>query len=256
MRAGGAALRAGSIRAALRPKSSRPRRRWRARGDRHGLLRRFALSEMSLLHRLIVGSGHAVALAAPDGMILDVLSDQRFESLPHVYTVRPRQHLGRGALRHQWRRDRPGLEEAAHRLRPRALFREVRRSDMHGRADHRAGRHARWRPRRLVRPPRRAAAHPGAHHDGRRADRERADPRAPSRRRDRGTATSRPITSGRGAPACLRSISTDPCSPRMVGRRRSSSGNIRCAGRLWRRSSPRHSTAFSARLANAIMCSS
>ncbi len=57
--------------------------------ERHEPLRRVALAEMAMLHRLIEGSGHAVALAAPDGMILDTMSDPRFEAMPHALALRP-----------------------------------------------------------------------------------------------------------------------------------------------------------------------
>ena len=57
--------------------------------DRHGLLRRLALVEMGLLQRLIVGSAHALALATPDGMILDTLRDPLFDALPNADALRP-----------------------------------------------------------------------------------------------------------------------------------------------------------------------
>jgi len=57
--------------------------------ERHGLVRRVALAEMGLLQRLIFGTGHAIALATPDGMILDTLTDDRFDALPQAATISP-----------------------------------------------------------------------------------------------------------------------------------------------------------------------
>ena len=67
--------------------------------ERRGLLRRVARVEIELLHRAIAGSGTALALAAPDGLILDKTSDARFEALPFARAIEP------GSL---WTEDRCG----------------------------------------------------------------------------------------------------------------------------------------------------
>jgi sigma-54 dependent transcriptional regulator, acetoin dehydrogenase operon transcriptional activator AcoR len=50
--------------------------RLREARDRHGLARRLATAEMNALHHQIAGTNFIIAFAAPDGMILDVISDR------------------------------------------------------------------------------------------------------------------------------------------------------------------------------------
>ncbi|MBE7219660.1 MAG: sigma-54-dependent Fis family transcriptional regulator [Caulobacteraceae bacterium] len=52
-------------------------------------LRRIARVEVDLLHRLIQGSRHTIALSDPDGMILDVLEDGGLDDHPLAALVRP-----------------------------------------------------------------------------------------------------------------------------------------------------------------------
>ena len=67
--------------------------------EKHDLLRRVARVEIELLHRAIAGPGYALALAAPDGLVLDKTSDHRFDVSPFTSAVQP------GSL---WSEDRCG----------------------------------------------------------------------------------------------------------------------------------------------------
>ncbi len=57
--------------------------------DRRALLYRLALAEMQTLYRQIAGSNFMIALAAPDGMLLETMSDSSFGNAASRDSLRP-----------------------------------------------------------------------------------------------------------------------------------------------------------------------
>ena len=56
---------------------------------RYGLLRRLGLAEMESLNQQIAGSHFMVALAAPDGMLLETIADNSFQETARASSIRP-----------------------------------------------------------------------------------------------------------------------------------------------------------------------
>jgi transcriptional regulator of acetoin/glycerol metabolism len=57
--------------------------------QRRDLLRRLALCEMDNLYHQIAGSNFMIAFAAPDGILLDAISDQSFSAMAGASSIRP-----------------------------------------------------------------------------------------------------------------------------------------------------------------------
>ncbi|MDB5656097.1 MAG: putative sigma-54-dependent transcriptional regulator, Fis-type family [Tardiphaga sp.] len=57
--------------------------------QRCSLVRGLALAEMHTLHQQISGSNFMIALANPDGLLLDIISDQSFNDASDAFCIRP-----------------------------------------------------------------------------------------------------------------------------------------------------------------------
>lgn len=57
--------------------------------ERHEMVRRLALAEMRILHNQIAGTNFMIAFAAPDGMLMDVISDTSFGNSEHGANISP-----------------------------------------------------------------------------------------------------------------------------------------------------------------------
>lgn len=57
--------------------------------ERAGLLRQLALGEMENLYHQIAGTNFMIALAAPDGMLLDTISDNSFQETARLASIQP-----------------------------------------------------------------------------------------------------------------------------------------------------------------------
>ncbi len=57
--------------------------------ERHQLARRLATAEMNALHHQIAGTNFIIAFAAPDGMILDVISDRGYGGAMQPNAIQP-----------------------------------------------------------------------------------------------------------------------------------------------------------------------
>src|SRR3984957_2987058 len=80
--------------------------------QRHSLVRGLALAEMHSLHLQIAGTNFMIAFASPEGLLLDVVSDNSFMSMSDAANIRP------GAI---WREEvcgTNGVGSVAHSKRP------------------------------------------------------------------------------------------------------------------------------------------
>jgi transcriptional regulator of acetoin/glycerol metabolism len=57
--------------------------------EQHAVLRRLALGEMGNLHHQIAGTNFMIAFAAPDGMLLDAITDPTFAAAARATGIRP-----------------------------------------------------------------------------------------------------------------------------------------------------------------------
>src|SRR5271154_6073063 len=57
--------------------------------QRHSLVRGLALAEMHSLHMQIAGTNFMIAFASPEGLLLDIVSDNSFKTMSDAASIRP-----------------------------------------------------------------------------------------------------------------------------------------------------------------------